>query len=177
MTSESERRLGVARRAGLAGAVAVTAAALVMGSGAPAWAAGAQAYTQTAHGVDQLDPDFGANPCTGDPFTGTQRENLVNHLTVKDDEVWATFTEEAWVDVIDRPASGPLISYSGHYTVWGNYNLNQQNQTSTFTFSAKLVGSDGTTITGHELTQFVLRPDGTVQVDFDKARLSCESSG
>lgn len=175
MTTESERRRGVARRAGLAGAVAVTAAALALGGVTPAWAAGAQAYTETAHGVDQLDPDFGANPCNGDPLTGTQRENVVNHVTVKDDEVWATFTEEAWVDITDAPENGPAITYTGHYTVWGNYNLNQQNQTSTFTFSAKLVGSDGSTITGHEVTQFVLRPDGTVQVDFDKARLTCDS--
>lgn len=177
MKTESERRRGVARRAATAGAVGVVAAALVLGGGVPAWGAGAQSYTQVAHGIDQLDPDFGPNPCNGDPVTGTQRENLINHVTVKDDEVWATFTEEAWVDLTDTSAGGPAITYSGHFTAWGNYNLNQQNQTSTFTFNAKLVGSDGSVITGHEVTQFVLGPDGTVRVDFDKALLSCASAG
>jgi hypothetical protein len=80
-------------------------------------------YTQIAHGTDQLDPDFSANPCTGDPVSGTQTENLVNHVTVKGDELWATFTEEAWVQISDTPQNGSApITYTGHYTAWGNYN-------------------------------------------------------
>jgi hypothetical protein len=131
-----------------------------------ALAVGATSYTQTAHGTDQLDP--------GDPISGSQDENLVNHVTVHGDELWATFTEEAWATITDTPVDGsPEITYRGHYTAWGNYNLNQRNQTSTFTFSAKLAGSDGSTLTAHEVTQFVLRPDGTIGVAFDKATLTC----
>jgi len=139
-----------------------------------AFAAGAAAYTQTVHGADTLDPNFATNPCTGDPVTGSQDENLVNHVTVHGDELWATFTEEAWATITDTPADGsPVITYTGHYTAWGNYNLNQRNQTSTFTFNANLIGSDGSTLTAHQVTQFVLRPDGSVGVEFDKSTLTC----
>jgi hypothetical protein len=151
-------------------ATALVASAALMPS---ASAAPAASYTQVLHGSDQLDSDFGGNPCTGDPLSGSQDENLVNHVTTKGDELWATFTEEAWVDLIDTAPGGAQTTYTGHYTAWGNINLNEKNQTSTFTFSAKLAGSDGSTLTGHEVTQFVLRPDGTVAVSFDKASLSC----
>lgn len=135
----------------------------------------ATSYTQVLHGSDQLDPDFGANPCTGDPLGGTQDENLVNHVTIKGDQLWAAFSEEAWVDITDVTPAGTQITYSGHYSARGNVNLNERNQTSTFTFDARLAGSDGSTLTGHEVTQFVLRPDGSVAVSFDKVSLTCGS--
>ena len=134
-----------------------TVAAALMGSVAlmqSASAAPAASYTQVLHGSDQLDPDFGGNPCTGDPLSGSQDENLVNHVTVKGDELWATFTEEAWVNLIDTAPGGAQITYTGHYSARGNVNLNEKNQTSTFTFSAKFAGSDGSTLTGHDVTQF-----------------------
>lgn len=174
MAADSQMRRGVARRAGLAGLAVVTATALAIGGGTPAWASGAQTYTEHVHGSDQLDPEFGPNPCTGDVLTGTQRENLVDHETVKDGDVRGTFTEEAWVDMTD---TGTGVTYTGHYTVWGNHVLNQQNQINTFTFSSNFTGSDGSVITGHEVTHFVLRADGSVQISFDKARLSCANAG
>jgi hypothetical protein len=89
---------------------------------------------------------------------------------VKGSEMRGTFSEEAWVDITD---TGTGVTYSGHYTVSGTHVFNQQDQVNTFTFSANLTGSDGSSIGGHEVTHFVLRADGSVQVDFDKPRLSC----
>lgn len=164
-----QRKLVVATGA-VAAALVVSAAFMQSASAAPA-----ASYTQVLHGSDQLDPNFGGNPCTGDPLSGTQQENLVNHVTVKGDELWATFAEEAWVDLTDTAPGGAQTTYTGHYTAWGNVNLNENNQTSTFTFSARFAGSDGSTLTGHEVTQFVLRPDGTVAVSFGKVSLTCGS--
>jgi len=177
MITENERRRGVARRVGSASVVAVAAAGLALSGTASAWASDVQTHTQHVHGVDQLDPDFGGNPCTGDPLTGMQRENLVDHELVKGDDIQGTFTEEAWVNLVDTSATGAVVTYTGHYTVWGDFHLNQRSQTSTFTFSSDFVGSDGSTITGHEVTQFVMRADGTVQVSFDKPNLDCGSGG
>ena len=170
MAGDGKKPRRVVRRVGTAGVVAVTAAAFAVAGSSPAWAGGAQTFTEHVHGSAALDPDFGGNPCNGDPLTGTQQENLVDHETVKGDELHGTFSEEAWVDVTDTE-SGAV--YTGHYVVSGTHVFNQQNQTNTFVFSANLNGSDGSSITGHEVTHFVLLPDGSVQVDFDKPRLSC----
>jgi len=162
------RRL--ARRVGAAGVVAVAVAAFATAGSSPAWAGGAQTFTEHVHGSAPLDPDFGGNPCNGDPLTGTQDENLVDHETVNGDELRGTFSEEAWVYITDI---GTGVVYTGHYVVSGTHVFNQQDQANTFVFSTNLKGSDGSSITGHEVTHFVLRPDGSVQVDFDKPRLSC----
>jgi len=174
MTPNSEMRGGLARRARFGGLAIVAAAALAVGGAAPAWAGGAQTYTEHVRGSDQLDPDFGPNPCTGDALTGTQQENVVDHETVKDADIRGIFTEEAWVATTD---TGTGVTYSGHFTVAGNYILNQPDQINTFTFSGNLTGSDGSVITGHEVTHFVLGADGRVQISFDKVRLSCEIAG
>lgn len=154
-------------------ALALAAGCLVVAGAPGAYAAGATSTTQHVHGVDVLDPNVTTNPCTGDPVSGTQDGNLVGHETVHGDEIWATFTEEESVQITDYRSDGSTISYSGRFTAWGNYNLNQQNSTSTFTSSVRLTGSDGSIITSHEVTQFVLLPDGTVGVAFDKPSLTC----
>ena len=43
----------------------------------------------------------------------------------------------------------------------------------TFTFSAHATGSDGSTITSHEVVHVTLLPGGKVAVSFDKPSLSC----
>jgi hypothetical protein len=84
-------------------------------------------------------------------------------------EVWATFTETGKVSVTD--ANG--VSFTGHFTVWGNFNLNEKNTNSTFTLTVNLAGSDGSTIVAHEVQHFALNANGTVTVNFDRIRLTC----
>jgi hypothetical protein len=96
---------------------------------------------------------------------------VVNHITFfpAGDEVWATFTETGKVTVVDD--SG--VSYSGHITAWGNFILNQQNSTNGFTLTLKLTGSDGSTITAHEVQHFTENANGVVTVTFDRMTLTC----
>lgn len=164
-------------------------AAVVVGIGLAAMAAGASPAAASSHGqtVTETDtmhgvfdePEAGANPCNGDEllapdntagiqFTG----NLVNHVTyfTGGDEVWATFTETGAVVATD---AGTGVTYSGHSTVWGNFNQNERNQTNAFTFNIRMIGSDGSSITAHETTVFAQNANGDVTVNFDDMSLTC----
>lgn len=170
---------GITRRAAMVVGIGLTAVA--MGT-SPAMAASPHGQTvsetQTVHGVFD-EPDAGTNPCNGDYlrapdgsegilFTGT----LVNHVTyfTGGDEVWATFTETGAVVTTDV---GNGVTYSGHSTVWGNFNMNERNQNNAFTFSMQMTGSDGSSITAHETTVFAQNANGDVTVNFDKMSLTC----
>ena len=61
----------------------------------------------------------------------------------------------------------------GRLTAWGNFNMNERNQNSVFTLAIQLTGSDGSSITAHETTVFVLNANGTITVNFDKMDLTC----
>src|SRR6266540_1568006 len=124
--------------------------------------------TQHQHGTLPL---AGSNPCTGVHVSGTQTINAVEHETyfVDEDELWATFTEEGRVALTDTNG----VNYSGHVTVWGNFNVNEQNRNSTFTQSFRITGSDGSLITGHEVAHFTYNGNGELTVQFDKVTFSC----
>jgi hypothetical protein len=142
----------------------------------PASAANHTTVTETdhVHGVF-TEPEFTANPCTGSAITSFDAfGNVVEHITyfLEDGqmtEVWATFTETGKVTITD--AAG--VTYTGHFTVWGNFNLNERNTNNTFTLTIKLTGSDGSTISAHETQHFALNANGVVTVDFDKMSLTC----
>jgi hypothetical protein len=51
--------------------------------------------------------------------------------------------------------------------------VNEQNANSTFTFSVRAFGSDGSTIVGHEVAHFTMNAKGTVTVSFDKPSYTC----
>lgn len=133
--------------------------------------------TQTYHGV--FDEPAATNPCTGNAFVapdggaGVQFSgNSVSHVTAfaNSDEVWFTFTETGAITGTDV---GTGVTYTGHATAWGNFNMNERNQNSEFTLTIHAVGSDGSSITAHETTVFVLNGNGTVTVNFDKFNLTC----
>jgi hypothetical protein len=131
-------------------------------------------FTQNIHG--SFYEPAATNPCNGDTFNGGQgalfNGNLVNHGTffTNSDEGWFTFTETGAVTATD---DGTGVAYTGHATAWGNFNMNQQNANTSFTLNIHLTGSDGSAITAHENTTFVLNANGTVTVNFDKMNLSC----
>ena len=163
------------RRFGLPLAIGLAAATATM---APANAASPHGQTVTSttnvHGVF-AEPQA-TNPCTGDTFNGGQgiqfTGNLVNHVTffTASDEVWATFTETGAILGTD---DGTGVTYSGHATAWGNFNMNQRNTNSAFTLTIHATGSDGSSISAHETTVFVMNANGTVTVNFDKFSLTC----
>jgi hypothetical protein len=163
---------------GRSGAVIALGLAAATMAAAPAFAASPNGQTvtetQNVHGVF-LEPDA-TNPCTGNTFNGGAgiqfTGNLVNHVTffTNSDEFWATFTETGKIVGTD---DGTGATYTGHATAWGNFNMNEQNQNSEFTLTIHATGSDGTSITAHETTVFVMNANGTVTVNFDKFSLTC----
>lgn len=124
--------------------------------------------TQHEHGVF-TEPNA-VNPCTGHPIPLTVDGNSVSHITFfpDSDEVWATFTETGKFTGVDG-----AVTYSGHFTIWDNFNLNERNSNRTFTFSVRAFGSDGSLIVGHETLHFTLNANGEVTVSFDKASYTC----
>jgi hypothetical protein len=142
----------------------------------PVAAAGHQTVTETDHIRGAFtEPMFDVNPCTGAAITGfAAYGNVVNHVTyfVEDGqmtEAWGTFTETGKVTLTDANA----VTYSGHFTAWGNFNLNERNTNTTFTLSFRATGSDGSSLVGHEVTHFALNANGQVTVDFDRMSVTC----
>lgn len=171
-----KRPLG--RKTKLAGA-----AVLLTVGGLAMWPAAAFAASPNGQTITETDNVHGTfyepeatNPCTGDTFNAGQGAlftgNLVNHVTsfTNSDEFWFTFTETGKVTATD---DGTGVTYSGHATAWGNFNMNERNQNSASTLTIHLSGSDGSSITAHETTVFVMNANGNVTVSFDKLSLSC----
>ncbi len=111
-----------------------------------------------------MAPDGGA----GVQVTG----NLVSHVTffTNSDAFWATFTETGKIVGTDV---GTGVTYTGHATVWGNFNQNLQNANTAFTLTIHLTGDDGSFITAHQTTVFVVNANGTITANFDKLNLTC----
>ncbi len=141
--------------------------------GAPALAdAGGTGHTismtETQHGT--FTDDQATNPCTGAPGVATFDGNAVDHVTYfpDSDEVWATFTETGKVSV-----TWDGVTYTGHATAWGNFNLNEKNSNMTFTLSIRVFAPDGSSVVGHEVTHFGLNANGEVTAAFDKPSWTC----
>jgi hypothetical protein len=124
-----------------------------------------QSFTEHLHGtIVQKE----INPCTGNKVLVTETINAVQHVTyfVGEDEVWFTFTITGSASFTEGG-----LDYSGHFTTWGNFNLNEQNSNSTFTFSIFLNRSDGARINAHEVAHITYNGNGDITVEFDAIRL------
>ena len=101
------------------------------------------------------------------PYTITTTSNLVEHETVfSDGRIHATFTQTGRFRAV--PLADPsLPSYTGRFTTWGNFNQNSDSvSNSTFTFSVRGTGSDGSTFRVNQVGHFNQRPDGSVNEFF-----------
>jgi hypothetical protein len=152
----------------LAGLLIILALGAVPVAAAPGGTGHTVTSTQQQHGVF-TDPNA-INPCNGHVITLTVDGNSVTHITFfpDGDELWFTFTETGKFTGIDGD-----VTYTGHFTVWANQNVNEQNSNSTFTFSIRAVGSDGSVIIGHEVAHFTMNANGELTVSFDKPSFSC----
>jgi hypothetical protein len=65
------------------------------------------------------------------------------------------------------------VTLTGQVTVWGGFNVNERNQNSTFTLTAKLAGSDGSTISMHQVQHFAANANGDITVNVDNTTLTC----
>ena len=152
--------------------VAVAVAAMAAAGGAVAAPGG------TGHTVTQTDNFHGTtqttdtNPCSGNTIDLTQTSNIVEHVTFfpGGDEIWGTFTEEDKVVGFDE---GSGVTYTGHSTVWGNFNVNEKNANDSFTISIHVTGSDGSSIGYHDVAHESWNANGDLTVQFDRPSLTC----
>jgi len=102
----------------------------------------------------------------GPLYTITTTSNLIMHETIFDDgRVHATFTQTGTFSAV--PLEDPsLPSYTGRVTIWGGFNQNGTTVNGTFTFNLRGTGSDGSTLSAHNLDHFNVRPDGSVNEFF-----------
>jgi hypothetical protein len=155
------------------GLVAGLGAAAVALTGGPALAAAGgsgHTVTMTEHQHGTFTDDQATNPCTGAPGVAIFDGNAVEHVTYfpGSDEVWSTFTETGKVSVT---WSG--VTYAGHATTWGNFNLNEKNSNTTFTLTIRVFAPDGSGVAGHEVSHFALNASGQITVNFDKPSWAC----
>lgn len=150
--------------------VAVAALGLLGGPAvaAPGGTGHTVSITENVHGT--FEEPNATNPCTGAPGTAIFDGNSVMHITFfpDSDEVWATFTETGKATVT---WSG--VTYTGHATAWGNFNLNERNSNTTFTLTIRAFAPDGSSVVGHEVSHFALNANGQVTVSFDKLSFTC----
>ena len=154
-----------------------TVLALVLAASAGAGRGQTTVSTTIVQHGSFTEPNFSNNPCTGDPVTFVFDGTLLAHETdIFDagntsgipDNVWATFTETGKTSFTDG-----TLNYSGHFTVWGNFNLNEHNTNNTFTLTVKMSAPGDPTITAHEVMHFAMSATGAITVNFDKLSMTC----
>jgi hypothetical protein len=154
--------------------LALAAAALALAATASAADHTTVTETEHIHGAF-TEPEFDVNPCTGAAITSFDADgNVVAHVTyfLEDGhptEVWATFTETGKLTLTDANN----VIYTGHFTAWGNFNLNERNTNNTFTLTFRASGSDGSSLIVHETAHFAMNANGQVTVSFDRLSLDC----
>lgn len=109
-------------------------------------------------------------PCLNLPANITQTYNgtfHVNELTsgAGAGTFWATGTETGSVVAVPLDSSAP--TYTGHFTVWFGDNNNLHNGSETSTFTVVLTGSDGSSITFHDVAHISVSATG-ITTSFDK---------
>jgi hypothetical protein len=103
---------------------------------------------------------------SGDLYEITVVYNEIDHGTAfTDGRSHETFTQTGTFSA-EPFADSSLPTYDGHFTIWGNFNVNGKTVNGTFTFNANGMGSDGSQLQHHETEHFNQRPDGTVQEFF-----------
>ena len=155
---------------GLVVGVGVAAAALTGGAALAATGGSGHTVTMTEQQHGTFEEPEATNPCTGAAGVAIFDGNAVEHVTYfpGSDEVWATFTETGKVT-----ATWSGVTYTGHATAWGNFNLNERNSNTTFTLTLRVFAPDGSSVVGHEVTHFALNANGVITVNFDKPSWTC----
>jgi hypothetical protein len=160
---------GYARRRAIAATAAAAVALVLAGTASAAGGTHTQSFTDNFHGTQT---DTVVDQCTSHTIDLSETTNMVLHVTYfpSSDEVWSTFTEEDKLTAVDTVTG---VTFTGHSTFWGGFNLNEQSSNSTITASVHATGSDGSSISYHEVSHFTLLPGGNVSVSFDKASVTC----
>jgi hypothetical protein len=151
--------------------LAALGSVFLMALPAQANGAGAISVTQTFHNAIQtfVPPDPTAvQPCTGVPGTLTVTFNGVAHFTVLTAGVgagtgWGTFTAAGTFTF----AGSDGVNFSGRFTTWDGQNFNLQNSATTAIFVVHGTGSDGSSLTFHDVAHMSVSASG-MTLSFDK---------
>ncbi len=151
--------------------LAALGAVFLMALPAQASGAGAISVTQTFHNASQtfVPPDPTAvQPCTGVPGTLTVTFNGVAHFTVLTSGVgagtgWGTFTAAGTFTF----AGSDGVNFSGRFTTWSGQNFNLNSSASTAIFVVHGTGSDGSSLTFHDVAHMSVSASG-MTLSFDK---------
>jgi hypothetical protein len=157
----------VAKRAAFV-SVAAVAAVLMSASASFAAGAGAVTFTQTFHNATDSFPT--PNPCSGVSGTVAITYNGVFHATFLTSGVgagtgWATGTQTG--DVVFTPDDPSQPTYTGHFTIWFGDDNNLRNGVEHSTFSVHATGSDGSTLSFHDVAHLSTSATGAT-FSFDK---------
>lgn len=158
----------------LRGAIAACAVVAWLFVGAlPAFADGNGAQTNTITMKNAYIPfGPGPNPCTG--ASGTLAATSVNgvlHETInKAGDIWDTGTLTGTFQFV--PDDSSLPTYTGHGTTWFGDSLNNLNSVNHFTMNLNLTGTDGSTVTYHEVGHFSVSATG-IPNTFDNVSVTC----
>jgi len=167
-------------------AIVATGGLLVLGSvGSASAAAIHDPSSGSVHNVSETIVD--AVPCAGD-FIIDLVYNATQHDVSNKNGDWSTFTQTGTFDahtpvtITARDADGIATAwvprtgptYTGHFTVWGNFNLNredqpQQNWNSSFTFDGHGTGSDGSIVSWHENDHINVSPGDITRAAFQNS--------
>jgi hypothetical protein len=124
--------------------------------------AAAGTETETTHWKDVpfTLPD---SDCSGAPVSLSGFSSGVEHVTFLDSGgIHATFTE-----VVTFTALRGTETFTGRWTAWGGFNLNEQNLASTFTFNATGMSDAGTKLLLQVTEHFSMSATGIVR-EFSK---------
>jgi hypothetical protein len=150
----------------LISSIAALGAVLLMAVTAHASGAGAVSVTQTFHNATQ---SMSSNqPCTGVPGNLTLTFNGVSHFTFLTSGVgagtgWGTFTATGTFSFVGEDG----VTFTGQFTNWDGENLNLKNFAATSTLIVHGTGSDGSSLTFHEVAHISVSASG-ITVSFDK---------
>ena len=122
----------------------------------------ADVVTKTVHernATEQLSSE--PDPCFG-TISGEITYNGVFHITrltsgPNEGSRHVTFTQTGTFEI---SPDGSSVTYTGHFTIWGGFNVNRSNRTSTFTFTVTGIGSDGSRVLEHSVEHFNLTAGG-----------------
>jgi hypothetical protein len=163
------RRIDMKRLAIVALGISVAAIGGMSPPHVHAEGSGVVSYTQNFH--HQTDAFASVNPCTGVPGTLTETFNGVVHVTTFADGPYeVTFIETGTISFVPDDSTQP--SYSGKLNQSGNQHLTQQTAVGTVTLHFRVLGTDGSIVTQHEVQHLTVTPTG-VSVSFDRPQLTC----
>ncbi|WP_156971463.1 hypothetical protein [Knoellia sinensis] len=145
-------------------AIALLAPSFVLVA-APAYAAPPTTTTTTTKGATEtfVDVLWACGDTENAPlYTITTRGNSVVHETVfPDGRVHTMFKDQGRFSAVPfRDANLP--SYSGRFTIHGNFNEKKKTSNGTFMISIRAKGSDGSTLRVHHTEHTNTRPNGTI---------------